>query len=140
MGSPLMLTTTALLYQCLPRHAQCLLVGADVHTFYIYGIMSSLSYQTHNFSPAPPHLSPPLNPPPPVSQPPHHSVLIIAQFFCSLNVVRFIAYVGEQGFAEMGTYWRESGTSVTGAPTAIGTTLGPLLACTVLSPAAWASQ
>lgn len=75
-----------------------------------------------------------------VSQPPHRSVLIIVQFFCSLNVVRFIAYVGEQGYAEMGTYWRESGTSATGALTAIGTTLGLLLACTVLSPAAWASQ
>lgn len=76
---------------------------------------------------------------PPVSQPPHRSVLIMAQF-CSLNLVRFIAYVREQGYAEMGTYWRESGTSATGARTAIGTTLGLLLASTVLSPATWASQ
>lgn len=76
---------------------------------------------------------------PPVSQPPHRSVLIMAQFFCSLNLVRFIAYVGGQGYAEMGTYWRENGTSATGARTAIGTTLGLLLASTVLSPATWAS-
>lgn len=44
---------------------------------------------------------------PPVSQSPHRSILIMTQFFCSLNLVRFIAYVGEQGYAEMGTYWRE---------------------------------